>query len=289
MCGLTGLSRASLYRHWEAEAVETLEPELRAMIQRVALENRFYGYRRITQEIRRQGWPVNAKKVRRMMHEDNLLANRQRRFVPTSDSEHDFLVYPNLAKTLTLTAINQLWVADLTYVRLGTEFVYVAVVLDGYSRRVVGWALGRSLHSSLALLALERAIRSRNPHAGLVHHSDRGSQYASNEYVKRLESIAAVISMSQPGRPWENGKCESFMRTLKREEIDARPYRNLEELEQNLEEFIETIYNPKRLHSALGYCSPVEYEQQHAARSDPQGWQPGGVSFSRHEEIYPDA
>jgi putative transposase len=289
MCQLAGISRASFYRHWEQEAIETLEPELRAVIQRAALENRFYGYRRIAQEVRRQGWPVNSKKVRRMLREDNLLANRKRRFVVTSDSDHDFQVYPNLAKNLTLTAINQLWVADITYLRLGTEFVYLAVVLDGYSRRVVGWALGRSLHSALALRALERAIALRHPRPGLVHHSDRGSQYCSNEYVKRLESIGAVLSMSQPGRPWENGKCESFMRTLKREEIDARAYHSLEELEQHVEEFIETVYNQKRLHSALGPWSPVEFEQQQLAPPDPQGWMPASVSFSRHEEIYPDA
>jgi putative transposase len=289
MCQLAGISRASFYRHWEQEAIETLEPELRAVIQRAALENRFYGYRRIAQEVRRQGWPVNSKKVRRMLREDNLLANRKRRFVVTSDSDHDFQVYPNLAKNLTLTAINQLWVADITYLRLGTEFVYLAVVLDGYSRRVVGWALGRSLHSALALGALERAIALRHPRPGLVHHSDRGSQYCSNEYVKRLESIGAVLSMSQPGRPWENGKCESFMRTLKREEIDARAYHSLEELEQHVEEFIETVYNQKRLHSALGPWSPVEFEQQQLAPPDPRGWMPASVSFSRHEEIYPDA
>jgi putative transposase len=290
MCGLAGISRASFYRKWERQAVQSLDQELRDVIQRASLAHRFYGYRRITQVLRRQGWPVNAKKVRRLMHEDNLLAQRKRRFVPTTDSDHDFVVYPNLAKDLKLSDINQLWVADITYIRLAEEFVYLAVVLDAYSRRVVGWALGRSLDSRLALAALDRAIAARQPGPGLVHHSDRGTQYSSYEYVRRLEGIGAVLSMSRAGRPWENGKCESFMRTLKREEIDARPYRNLPELERNLEEFIETIYNRTRFHSALDYLSPMEYERQHqAAKPEGHCWAPPGLSLRRHQEIYPDA
>jgi putative transposase len=290
MCGLAGISRASFYRKWERQAVQSLDQELRDVIQRASLAHRFYGYRRITQVLRRQGWPVNAKKVRRLMHEDNLLAQRKRRFVPTTDSDHDFVVYPNLAKDLKLSDINQLWVADITYIRRAEEFVYLAVVLDAYSRRVVGWALGRSLDSRLALAALDRAIAARQPGPGLVHHSDRGTQYSSYEYVRRLEGIGAVLSMSRAGRPWENGKCESFMRTLKREEIDARPYRNLPELERNLEEFIETIYNRTRFHSALDYLSPMEYERQHqAAKPEGHCWAPPGLSLRRHQEIYPDA
>ncbi len=289
MCGLTQVSRASFYRHLEQQAIPTLEPELRAVIQRASLENRFYGYRRIARVIRNQGWPVNAKKVRRMMHEDNLLAIRKRKFVATTDSAHDFQVYPNLAKNLVLSDINQLWVADITYLRLAEEFVYLAVVLDAHSRRVVGWALQRTLHSDLAIAALKAAISARCPRPGLVHHSDRGSQYACRKYVERLEAIGAMMSMSRAGRPWENGKCESFMKTLKQEEMDARPYRNLEELEQHLEEFIETIYNRVRLHSALGYRSPMDFEkQQPASQPEPSCWWPAGLSFSRHEEIYPD-
>ncbi len=285
MCGLAQISRASFYRQWEAQALRSLEAELREVIQRAALANRFYGYRRITRVVHEQGWPVNAKKVRRLMHQDNLLAHRRRKFVATTDSDHDFLVYPNLAKNLVLNDVNQLWVADITYVRLEEEFVYLAVVLDAYSRRVVGWALDRTLESRLAREALERAFLARQPRPGLVHHSDRGSQYASNEYVKRLEGLGALLSMSRAGRPWENGKCESFMKTLKREEIDARPYRSLEELEEHLEEFIETVYNRVRLHSALGYQSPMQFEQQQADRP----WFPAGLSLRRHEEIYPDA
>jgi putative transposase len=252
------------------------------------LAHRFYGYRRITQVLRRQGRPVNAKKVRRLMHEDNLLAHRKRKFGATTDSDHDFRVYPNLAKNLELSDVNQLWVADITYIRLGEEFVYLAVVLDAHSRRVVGWALDRTMTSRLAVAALDRAMAARSPRPGLVHHSDRGSQYASDVYVRRLENIGAVLSMSRPGRPWENGKCESFMRTLKREEIDGRRYRNLEKLEQNLEQFIETVYNRVRLHSALGYQSPMEYEQQQPKLAEGQGWKPPGLSLRRHEEIYPD-
>ena len=289
MCGLAGISRASFYRQWEEQALQSLDQDLRDQIQRAALAHRFYGYRRVTQVLHQQGWPVNAKKVRRLMQEDNLLANRKRKFVPTTDSDHDFLVYPNLAKSLTVHDVNQLWVADITYLRLAEEFVYLAVVLDAHSRRVVGWALDRSLGTKVAVTALDRAIAARQPLPGLVHHSDRGSQYASDEYVRRLETIGAVLSMSRPGRPWENGKCESFMRTLKREQIDGRPYDNLEKLEQHLEQFIEKIYNRVRLHSAVNYQSPVQYEQQqHALQPEGHRWTPAGVSLRRQEEIYPD-
>jgi transposase InsO family protein len=289
MCGLAEISRASFYRQWEAHASRELDQDLRDWIQRTALRHPYYGYRKVARSLRRQGRPVNAKKVRRLMQEDNLLAQRKRKFVRTTDSEHDFLVYPNLAKNLTLNDVNQLWVADITYVRLQGEFVYLAVVVDAYSRRVVGWALGRNLEAPLALTALDRAIAARHPRPGLVHHSDRGSQYASDLYVKRLEGIGAMLSMSRAGRPWENGKCERFMRTLKEEEIEARAYRNLEELQHNVEEFIETIYNRDRLHAALKYLTPVEFEQQHAARPESAPWIPAGLSLRRHEEIYPDA
>lgn len=288
MCTLVEVSRASFYRHWEEQAPESAETALRDLVQRVALAHRFYGYRSITRALQREGWAVGAKKVRRLMREDNLLANRRRKFVVTTDSDHGFLVYPNLAQNLVLSDINQLWVADITYLRLEEEFVYLALVLDGYSRRVLGRALGRTLESPLTRAALEQAIAARQPRPGLVHHSDRGSQYASNEYVERLESLGALLSMSRPGRPWENGKCESFIKTLKQEEIDARPYRSLEELEQHLEEFMEGVYNRVRLHSALGYRPPVEFEQQQTAQAEGRRWTPAGLSFTRHEEIYSD-
>jgi transposase InsO family protein len=292
MCELARVSRASYYRWLQPpEEDRKEEMELRVAIQQGCLEHRFYGYRRITAVLRQQGWTVNTKRVRRLMNEDGLLAIRRRKFVATTDSEHQMRIYPNLAASLELTDVNQLWVADLTYIRLGEEFVFLAVVLDAYSRRVVGWSVGKSLTSQLALAALELAIQGRKPKPGLVHHSDRGSQYASHLYMGKLESMGALASMSRPGRPWENGKCESFMRTIKKEEIDARSYRNREELERNIEQFIEGDYNQGRLHSALGYRSPQDFERAagaEAAASGP-GWRPAAMSFTRHEEIYPDA
>jgi putative transposase len=287
MCGMTGVSRAGFYRHWEKKAPTEAELALRDAIQRAAVAHRFYGYRRVTILVQREGFGVGAKKVRRVMQEDNLLAVRHRKFVATTDSEHGFVVYPNLAEHLVLNAVNQLWVADITYLRLQSEFVFLAVVLDAFSRRSVGWALGRNLLTSLPLSALEKAIHGRQPQPGLVHHSDRGAQYASNAYVQRLESIGAVLSMSRPGRPWENGQCESFLKTLKLEEIDARPYRTMEELEEHLAEFIEQIYNKVRLHSALGYLSPEEFEARLVQPGVQSAWLPAGLRFRRHEEMSP--
>lgn len=285
MCELAGVSRASFYRDWEEREPTAAEMALRDAMQRASATRPYYGYRRIAAHLQRQGFVVGAKKVRRLMREDNLLAIRRRRFVVTTESDHAFRVHPNLAQHLELTDINQLWVADLTYVRLEQEFVYLAVVLDAYSRRVIGWALGRKLESCLAGEALEKAIASREPKPGLVHHSDRGSQYACGDYIHRLESCGAVLSMSRPGRPWENGRCESFLGTLKREELDARPYRSLEELHDHVAEFIEQVYNPVRLHSALAYRSPIEFENQ--TTHGPE-WRPATLSFLRHEEIYSD-
>ena len=285
MCELTGVSRASFYRHWEQKAPTEAETALRDAIQRAALAHRFYGYRRVAVLVQREGFAVGAKKVRLVMHADNLLAVRRRKFVATTDSEHDFVVYPNLAEHLMLSAVNQLWVADITYVRLHAEFVYLAVVLDAFSRHAIGWALARDLLASLPLTALEKAIRSRQPQPGMVHHSDRGTQYASNDYVQRLESIGAVISMSRPGRPWENGRCESFVKTLKKEEIDARPYNTMEDLEEHIAEFIEQVYNKVRLHSALGYLSPEEFESRQVQPGGVPTWLPACLSFRRHEEI----
>ena len=282
---MAGVSRASFYRSWEKQAPQEAETALRDAIQRAVIQHRYYGYRRIQVLIEREGYRVGAKKVRRLMREDNLLAVRRRKFVATTGSGHEFKVHPNLAQHLALSDINQLWVADLTYLRLQGEFVFLAVVLDAWSRRVVGWALGRNLDSSLPLLALERAITSRQPQSGLVHHSDQGSQYACKLYVGRLESIGAVPSMSRAGRPWENGKCESFMATLKREEIDARPYANLEELERHIEEFIDQTYNRVRLHSALAYFSPEQFEARQAQQKAAPSWLPAALSFADHEEV----
>jgi putative transposase len=289
MCRLSQLSRASFYRHEEV-AVDQEETELRDAIQREYVAQRPNGYRTITRVLKRKGWIANGKRVQRLMREDNLLGLRKRKFVVTTDSAHDFLIYPNLAQNLVLSDINQLWVADLTYVRLLGEFVYLAVVLDAWSRRVLGWSVERHMRTSLPVAALEQAIALRQPQPGLVHHSDRGSQYASNEYVERLERLGARMSMSRAGSPWENGKCERFMRTLKQEQLDGRPYRNLEELRLNLEAFLETVYNRQRLHSALGYRTPEEFEQQRpAVAGTTREWSPAVVSFRRHTEIYSDA
>ena len=285
MCELTQVSRASFYRDWEQRAPSEAEVALRDAVQQTALAHRGYGYRRITPLVQHAGFVVGQEKVRHILRSDNLLAVRRRKFVVTTDSNHRFRVHPNLAESMELTAINQLWVADITYIRLRWEFVFLAVVLDAFSRKAIGWELGRTLETKLALAALEAAIGSRNPQPGLVHHSDRGTQYASHEYVQRLEACGAHLSMSRPARPWENGKCESFIKTLKREEIDARRYTDFADLRQHLKEFIEQIYNQARLHSALGYRSPEEFE-----RSQIPGvkWSPAALSFVRHEEIYPD-
>lgn len=287
MCELGGVSRASFYRDWEQKAPSEAEVALRDAVQRTALAHRDHGYRRITALVQRAGFVVGEQRVRRIMRTDNLLAVRRRKFVVTTDSNHRFRVHPNLAESMELTAINQLWVADITYVRLRQEFVFLAVVLDAFSRKVIGWELGRTLETKLPLAALEAALANRQPQPGLAHHSDCGTQYASNEYVKRLEECGAILSMSRPARPWENGKCESFIKTLKREEIEARCYASFAELRQHLGEFIEQIYNKLRLHSALGYRSPDEFEQSQLTAA--VKWSPAALSFSRHEEIYPDA
>jgi putative transposase len=292
MCELAKVSRASYYRWLQPpEEDRAEEMQLRSAIQQGSLDHRFYGYRRITALLRQQGWIVNTKRVRRLMNEDGLLAIRRRKFVATTDSDHGLRIYPNLAASLELAGLDQLWVSDLTYIRLQEQFVFLAVVLDAHSRRVVGWALGESLTSQLALAALERAIQGRSPRPGLVHHSDGGTQYASHLYTGKLESIGALASMSRPGRPWENGKCESFIKTIKKEEIDARSYRDREELERNIDEFIERDYNQVRLHSALGYKSPQDFERVagRAAAENGAGWRPAALSFTRHEEIYSDA
>lgn len=285
---MAGVSRASFYRDWEQRAPSEAEMALRDAIQRTALANRCLGYRRITPELQRAGFVVGAEKVRRILRTDNLLAVRRRKFVVTTDSDHRFRIYPNLAESMELTAINQLWVADITYIRLRWEFVFLAVVLDAFSRKGIGWELGRTLDTKLPLAALDKAIASRHPKPGLVHHSDGGTQYASNAYVQRVESCGAYLSMSRPARPWENGKCESFIKTLKREEIDARRYTSFAELQRHVEEFIRQIYNKTRLHSALGYRSPEEFERLQNPGAPAVKWSPAALSFLRHEEIYPD-
>jgi putative transposase len=263
MCQLAEVSRAGFYRTLQEQRPVEEEMAVRSAIQQIALEHRRrYGYRRISAELRRRGMRVNHKRVARIMREDNLLAMQPKAFVVTTDSSHELEVYLNLASRMKLTGIDQLWVADITYIRLQAEFVYLAVILDAFSRKVVGWALDRTLASRLAIAALEQAITKRQPPPGVVHHSDRGVQYACEEYIAILEKQRMIPSMSRPANPYDNASCESFMKTLKREEIHANQYDHLEHLRANIAEFIEQYYNRQRLHSALGYRSPEEFEQQ---------------------------
>jgi len=286
MCRAAAVSRASFYRWLEPSMPVEEEMEVRSTIHSVVLEHRRrYGYRRVTRELRRRGMIVNHKRVARLMREDNLLAVQPRAWVATTDSGHELEVYLNLAVRMKITGINQLWVADITYIRLAAEFVYLAVVLDRFSRKVVGWALERTLAATLPLAALEQAIEQRQPPPGLVHHSDRGLQYASQEYGRLLLLHRITPSMSRPANPYDNAFCESFMRTLKREEIDARPYRDLDDLRAHVQEFIERYYNRCRLHSALGYMPPEEFEQA-AAVNQAGGCGAASMSISRHGEIY---
>jgi transposase InsO family protein len=258
-----GLSRSTIFRHWHspASASSTDELELRGQIQSIALEMRSYGYRPITKELHRRGVIANHKRVLRLMRADNLLCLRRHAFVRTTDSNHTLTVYPNLARKLVLSNINQLWVADITYIRLQREFVYLAVILDAYSRRCIGWALSRHIDTQLALAALRMALQTRTVPPGLMHHSDRGVQYASKDYVALLQEHKIQISMSRTGNPYDNAKAERFMRTLKYEEVHMNDYETLAEVLASVQHFIEAVYNLKRLHSAIGYLPPVEFER----------------------------
>ncbi len=266
MVELGRISRSGFYRFDEG-AKPDRDMDLRDAIQRIALEWPSYGRPRITAELRRRGWTVNAKRVHRLLREDNLLCVRKRKFVVTTDSNHGRKVYPNRARDMVLTGMDQLWRADITYIRLREEFVFLAVILDAFSRRVIGWALDRNMEDGLTLTALRMALSRRSIQPGLVHHSDRGSQYASNDYTDLLKANQIDISMSRKGNPWDNAACESFMKTLKYEEVLRNEYRDLAEARASIREFLEKVYNQKRLHSALGYLPPVEFEAQLAAQN----------------------
>jgi transposase InsO family protein len=265
LCALAGVSRASFYRDWASTAPGREETQLRDLIQRAVLAHKSYGYRRITAELRRQGWAVNHKRVLRIMREDNLLCLRKPQFKPaTTDSDHAWRIWPNLARKVTPMAANRLWVADITYVRLAEEFVYLAVILDAFSRKVVGWALEDHLRASLAISALQLALAERDVRPGeLIHHSDRGVQYACGDYIDRLLAAGIQPSMSRAGCPYDNAMAESFMKTLKAEEVDAAQYRDLADARNAIARFIDHVYNRHRLHSALQYRPPEEFELIH--------------------------
>ena len=264
MCDLLRVGRASYYRHWQSSAPREEETELRERLQELALAHRHYGYRRLSVLLRREGLAVNHKRVLRLMREDNLLCLRQRPFVPlTTLSDHSWPVLPNLVRDLQPTGPDQIWVADITYIRVREGFVFLAVVLDAFSRKLVGWAMADHLQASLAVAALTMAIATRRPAPGLIHHSDRGTQYACAEYRAALQQNGLQSSMSRVGNPYDNAKAESFMATLKREQIDGRRYRDLAEAMADIGGFIDNVYNSQRLHSALGYRSPSEFEAWH--------------------------
>ena len=267
-CQVAEVSRAGFYRYLQQTAPEEADLLLRARLQELAVaHHRLRGYRMLTALLRREGQLVNHKRVLRLMREDNLLSLRRKKYVFTTDSAHTLPIYPNLARHTKLTGLNQLWVADITFIRLRTEFIYLAVVLDAYSRRVIGWDLGRTLQAELAIRALQMALSQRSWKAeGLIHHSDRGVQYASTDYTDLLEQNEIQISMSRRGNPYDNARAERFMRTLKEEEVNGADYWDLEDARSRIGEFLDQVYNRQRLHSALRYLTPEEFERASEAR-----------------------
>lgn len=265
-CELVDVSRSWYYAKPKRRAKG--DADLQDEIEKIVLGFPGYGYRRVTPELRRRGYLVNHKRVLRIMREGELLCRLRRRAKRTTDSNHGLAVYPNLLKGLSITGLDQAWVADITYIRLSTEFVFLAVILDACSRKVIGWELSRSLETSLALGALERALRSRTVRPGLIHHSDQGVQYASAAYVARAKQAGLTLSMSRRGRPTDNPQAESFFRTLKVEQVYLNEYVDIDDARRQIRRFIDHVYNQKRLHSALGYIPPVEFEAIVAVRTN---------------------
>lgn len=265
MCELLGLSRSAYYRHLKRPPFEE-KPAIPAEIEKICAEFTSYGYRMVTKELQRRGHAVNHKRVYQLMRTHGLTKKHRRRFVKTTDSDHSYPRYPNLARGVEPSGPNRLWQADITYIRLRWEFCYLACILDAFSRRVIGWALRTSLHRELALAALRMALVRRQPAPGFIHHSDQGVQYASEDYVALLAEHGAQISMSRTGNPYDNALAESFMATLKKEEVYLQEYENLADAQRQIGHFIEDVYNRKRLHSSLGYVPPVEFEVEWAAR-----------------------
>ena len=260
LCRWLGLGRTWYYTCPTPEERAARDVALRDAIERIILKFPGYGYRRMTHALQREGWAVNHKRVLRIMRQEALLCHLKRHFVVTTDSTHRYATYPNLLARTVLTAPNQAWVADITYVRLPTTFVYLACLLDAYSRRCVGWKLSRQMDTQLTLDALALALAQRHPAPGLIHHSDRGVQYASLSYIERLEQAGIQVSMSAKGNPYDNAKAESFFKTLKREEVYLNDYQTVAEAEAQLSHFMEDVYNVKRLHSSLGYLPPAAFE-----------------------------
>ena len=271
LCHLAGIARASYYRGLEDQAPREADTELLGQIQTLCLRHRFYGYRRITAQLRRQGMIVNAKRVQRLMRMDNLTALRRKPFIPPPpDSRNSVLIVPNLLRSLKPSAPDQIWVADITYVHLREHFAYLAVVLDAFTRKVIGWAFEDHIDAALAVAALDQAILMRCPPPNsVIHHSDRGVQYASAEYRQRLDSNAIQSSMSRPGNPYDNAKAESFMKTLKAEEVNGKAFKDIDQARGDIAHFIDTVYNTERLHSALGYRPPLEFEVEFKLNLNP--------------------
>ena len=262
-----GLARSTYYYRSRQKSIGAKKEaaDLRDRIERIVVEFARYGYRRVTHQLKREGWKVNHKRVARLMREQSLQCQIKRRWVKTTDSEHGYRVYPNLLKGLEVGGRNQVWVADITYIRILTGFLYLAVVLDLFSRKVIGWALSEQIDAELTLAGLRMALAERGAVKGCIHHSDRGVQYACHAYVEELEAAGMRISMARKGNPYDNAAAESFMKTLKCEEVYLWDYHSLEDVKHRIPYFLQQVYNQKRLHSALGYVTPEEFEQAEVA------------------------
>lgn len=259
-------SRSGYYKWLQRPVFSENDPDVdvREEIQNIAVEFPGYGYRRVTVELGRRGYPTNHKRVLRLMRSDNLLCVRKKYKPTTTDSNHEHKIYPNLIRDREIYRLNQVWASDITYIQLADEFVYLAMILDLYSRRCIGYAIGMNIDTQLTLDALDMALSNRwTPHLeGLIHHSDQGVQYASNEYTELLKEFGFQISMSRKANPYDNAFVESFIKTLKVEEVYLNDYRDLLDARENIFAFLEDVYNKKRLHSSLGYRSPIEFEKE---------------------------